>query len=611
MFGKKYIEIFIFFFVVQGGGCELSAVIPGNQQMSLDIVVAEAKLRDAKRGAVYAYMSRTQNLQLERAKQTGRILAINRHTKELTDVQQTLQKLKQDCKYSNIDAYVTDSRIDDFLAHYVMEEKRRKAEQRIERLEQCKQVAHDLWDQQVQYLEPNQPGSLAVLNYVSGDIGETFPIDPERCKCGRVFHFNATLSMNFCTVHKVYFPVLSADDKSSKKPKQSAAHNSSNNTRNSGKTPRLVITSSNQICAANNVLYQQHLQPLQDRVNKSSAELHRRLIQREQQKMPKTIVNKTIKVPKAQTQPKKQMKQPKQLKTPQTLLVKQSDRQTQPTIENTFSKQIQHKEKKPSLALQPSAVTSANHASQSTTKKSKALLNSTVTSKTPNANAALPFSGKRKAETKSTTTVTNQPSDPLKKKQQLAIGKQMAQYELYLMQFAPDAPEITSAMLQKIHTVISSIAIFGESRCHQEIVSLVDKCELFRDMRFQIDRILKLSLAHPVPVIDVELRRRLIARFEEVQHVLLSWQHANDSDAMGKNRRRFCPGQEALTHIFLLSENQWQLAIGFSAHPTLKVGLEQSLRFRELIRTVAQNSQFDWKCDFDLHVDTENTRMVS
>lgn len=596
-----------------------------------DIVVAEAKLRDAKRGAVYAFMSRTQNLQLERAKQTGRILALNQHTKELAEVQQNLQTLKQDCKYGNIDAYVTDSRVDDFLAHYMMEEKQRKLEERMERLDKCKQIAHDLWDQQVQYLEPNHPGSLAVLNYVSGNIGETFLIDPERCKCGRLFHFNATLSMNFCTVHKVYFPVLSADDKSNKKPKQNAANytnNNGNNARQGIKTPRLVITSSNQICAANNVLYQQHLQPSQDRVNKSAAELRKRLVQREhqqQQQMSKPIATKPPKIPKAPKAVKppkppkiahKQTRQQKQPKKPHIAVVKHTQKKVMSNAEHlqetTVSKQTRRKSKKDSCALQhPSSpvvvAASTDNGSAQPNNNSVQVLARYSTSEPVTKDTslvALSVSGnKRKTENK-----TTEPLPP--KKQQLAIGKQMAQYELYLMQFAPDAPEITSAMLQKIHTVISSVAVFGESRSHQEIAALVEKCDLFRDVRSHIDRILKLSLAYPVPVIDAELRRKLLSRFEEVQRVLLSWQHTNDSDSTAKNRRRFCPGQEALTHIFLLSENQWQLAVGFAAHPTLKVGLEQSLRFRELIRAVAQRSQFTWKCDFDLHVDTQNNRIV-
>lgn len=581
---------------------------------SSDIVRAEANLRDAKRVAAHAYMCRTENLQLLRAKQTGRILAINHHTTELANLNKQLGTIMHDVKSNNVGKYVADMRVDDFLAHLTLEDKINKITTRIEVLEKTKDSAQELWDQQVRHLKPNHAGSLAVLNYVSGNSSENFLIDPERCKCGRLFHFNATLSMNFCPVHKVYYPVLSTDDKSNKKSKQSPGNytNNSINTRHMGKAHRLVITSNNQICAANNVLYQSQLQHVQEHVAKSTSVLRSKLLKIEQVRQ--------LNAP-ARSKKTKELKKPKKAnekrniaaKTPRktkSILKSQSQSNvaiTDLSFEKISPPQLNVKNKK-QTTIEGALTKQSQHSSVSRASKLQGEVESTFENQEKTQQDRGPLgndciqTGKRKIETTLNPCVK-------KKKHCLLINKNVSQYENYLLQFAPDAQEITSPMLQKIHNIASIFATFAETRFAQEITNLVETSDLFRDMRSHVERILKLSRGQPVPLISTDLRTILIQRFREVQNVLSEWQQAIDCDPLTKNRRRFTPCNEALTHIFLLSENECFVAGAFAAQSTLKVGLEQCLRFRELISTVATKSKFEWKCDFDLIVDSKNSRI--
>ena len=629
-----------------------------NNYPMTEVAVAEAKLRDAKRVAMHAYTSRAENLHLIRAKQTGRILAINGHTMNLDAARKELQTLEHDSKYGNFHSYVTDQRVDDFLAQMIIEHRIEKTRARIAQLEKTRDSVQDIWDAQVKHLEPNHVATLAVLNYASGNIDESFPIDPERCRCGRIFHFNATLCMNFCTVHKIYYPVLSADDKSTRKAKPSPGNytNNSNNVRHAGKTHRFVITSENQICAANNILYRSQLQTSQERVVQTTNELRVKLVKKEQAK--KVIVQKPKKPPKPpkpprpakkpqQPQSKKKPTEPKKKKEPKKKEVKTSKPsivsptttskpKNQTTIERTLAKQLQlplvtdkPQAKKADLDL---TIHPTNERTSAPSKKKQQCLQTdakTTTSKrkrpqtTTTTTCPTTTCETTTTQTKSTTITQTKPTKPLsttqpvQKKQQLQLHKNTANYECYLMQFAPDAPEITSTMLQQIHAVVSTIAIFGEARCLQEINTLIDTSVAFRDVRSHAQRILKLSRAQPVPIIDTELRQRLISRYREIQGVLTSWQqHTGASadggggggDASTKSRRRFSPCNESLTHNFLLGENQWHLASAFAAHSTLKVELDHVQRFRDLIQTVARNSTFVWKHDFDLVVDENNNR---
>lgn len=627
-----------------------------------EVAVAEAKLRDAKRVAMYAYTSRAENLHLIRAKQTGRILAINNHAKMLDATRKELQTLEHDSKYGNIHSYVTDKRVDDFLAHMILKHEIDKKTARIAQLEQTNDSVQEIWDAQVKHLEPHHVATLAVLNYASGSIEESFPIDPERCKCGRIFHFNATLCMNFCTVHKIYFPVLSADDKSTRKAKQSPGNNTnnSNNVRHSGKTHRFIITSNNQICAANNMLYKAQLQHSQDRVVKVTNELRVKLVQKEQSK--KIVVQKQPKPPKppkpprpppapkktpepkkktklktnTESKPKKPPKEPKKPKPPKEPKKPKPPKEPkkpklpkkkQTTIQNTLAKQRQLQTK--TLKTLISCIPQTKEAPKSKTPHLDGTtpphldLTTTITPPhldiptqldvilhpQPRPKKQPPIIANTKRKQTQELSETSTQLQPVSKKQQLQVHKNTSNYECYLLQFAPDAPEITSTMLQQIHAVVSTIAIFGEVRCLQEINTLLDTSSAFREVRSHAQRILKLSRAQPVPIIPTELRQRLIARFREIQVVLSTWQQAGgDADASTKSRRRFAPCNESLTHVFLLGEKQWHLASAFAAHSTLKVELDHVQRFRDLIQTVARTSTFVWKHDFDLVVDTNNHR---
>lgn len=619
-----------------------------NDHTTTEVAVAESKLRDAKRVAIQAFTSRTDNLHLIRAKQSGRILAINRHMKSLEDTRNELQTLRHDSKYGNIDSYVADERVDDFLGHMMLKHKLQQVTERVANLERTQSTAQDIWDAQVQHLEPHHIATLAVLNYASGNIDENFRIDPERCKCGRIFHFNATLSMNFCTVHKVYFPILNADDKSTKKPKQSPGnYTNTNSMQHNGKAHRLVITSENQICAANNLLYKDQLQSSQKRVDQSAHELRIKLVKKEEaaarraaiQRMKPKQKPKPKPKPKPQSAPRtqhtkkpqpdlstkattptrvaktkktQQPKPPKQPKEPKKRMTKIAratsattvKKTNQSTIETTLAKQkarLSHHTPSPPITT---SIPSVSTTLGSKRKQSQSLHSSpSLLQATPQPTPQKPHG------TLIVPTLPNAPQ-PMQKKQQLQVHKNIANYECYLLQFAPDAQEITSDMLQQIHAVVSTVAIFGEARCLQEITTLVETSVAFCDVRTHVQRILKLSRAQPVPVIDTALRQRLIARYREVQNVLSSWQQGgcSDVDASSKSRRRFAPCNESLTHVFLLGETEWHLAGAFAAHSTLKVELDHVQRFRELIQTVARSSTFVWKYDFDLIVDKHNNR---
>lgn len=581
-----------------------------------EVAIAESKLRDAKRIACHAFVSRTESLQLLRAKQTGRILAINRHTKSLEDVRAELQTLKCDSKYGNIDSYVTDERVDDFLGQMMLKHKLEQAAARFENLERTQSPA-EMWDAQVQHLEPHHTGTLAVLNYASGNIDENFRIDPERCKCGRIYHFNATLSMNFCTVHKVYYPILSADDKSTRKAKPNPGNytdNSKNVRQHFGKTHRLVITSENQICAANNILYKAQLESSQERVARSTKELRIKLVKKEQ-----AIQKQKTTKPKDKPKPQKaQPRQQKNLKNSTALVVHVA----KPPNTKSKPKEPKKRSTKTPSTTTPTTTKKTNQTTIETTLAKQAarltLHTTTTTTTSVLTTTTTTSSSKRKqAQQVPTTTKLTHTSQqqPLQKKQELQLHKNTTNYERYLLQFAPDAQEITSEMLQQIHSVVSTVTIFGEARCLQEITTLVETSSAFCDVRAHVQRILKLSRAQPVPVIDTALRQRLIARFREVQGVLSSWQQDSatgaDGEASSKSRRRFAPCNESLTHVFLLGEKEWHLASAFAAHSTLKVELDYVQRFRELIQTVARSSTFVWKYDFDLIVDNHNNRHMS
>lgn len=563
------------------------------------VASAELQLRDAKRVAQREHGARSDTLNLYRAKQTGRVLAMTQHAKELSELYERKQQLVHAVKYHNIQSYMADSRVDDFLAYKKIQDDYRTTCAKIDLFEHGPSVS-ERWNQQVSQLEPDHVGSIAVLNHATGNVQESFPIDPERCKCGRVFHFNATLSMNFCSVHKIYSQTFATNDESgSKKAKQPIGNytNNSTNVKMLAKQPRLIITSNNQICAANNPLYQERLQHVQDDVLRLTTEIqHHVFATQKRSAKPKQAQQRKPRTPRVETPPKPPRK-PKQTKKSTRTII------TTSKAEPKQSEEINDKKTATSNLVKQLCVSSSSSVRDFVQDDRK----DAVEQKQKSGAKNVSNSTKRKfLETRTPEVLSNNKKANVRMEQDEKQSTRTCQaYETYLQQFAPDAAEITSAMSQELHKVVGNTFLFGSGRCNQEITSLVDTHDAFRNHRFQIDRILKITRGLPVPVIDAELRNKLLLRFAEVQCALFN--HKDDGAVSSK--RKFVPSYDMLTHVFLMSERKWHLATAFVAYENSKIADERTKQFRDLLTAVQKTSSLTWMFDFELTVDIHNHRM--
>jgi len=553
-----------------------------------------------KRLAYEAYVGRAQALDLLHLKQTGKALFAEKCAKEIQKLRLLKNRLVTACEYNDIDAYMTDPRLDDFMAYKQIADEFETTMERIRNLESNK--PEERWDAQVSSLQPDYAGSLAILNQITDNVEENFLIDPERCQCGRLYRFHPTLSMNFCYVHKIYRPVLSGgDDRHITKVKQAP---------NNNKQHRLVITSQNEIIAAKNPLYKQRLGPIVDamvrltsRNDKARAEATKRLktqvVKKRKNEESKKEIVKTTKRPKSEkiVKPPKKRKLPKpskKTKSPATKKTKSANiviEKKESVTTNDCKHPVQEPEqKKQDIVSQAIADKNEPRPKRKYTKKSdRFFLNRVIDASLASKDSIVPpATSKRDAK----------PPQLFGKKQQLIQKKGLEMYDKYLLQFAPDAPPLPDALLREIHEAISSLYLFGESRYVSEITKVIASKAEYAPFRFHILRILKLCRGSPIPIIDNNLRERLLERYKQIYvHILAQ------TGETEKTKRKFIPCEESLTHIFLLSEHRTDLANAFLIHSTVKATPESIYRFRLLIDAVSQTSKLTWCYDYPLHTD--------
>jgi len=169
-----------------------------------------------------------------------------------------------------------------------------------------------------------------------------------------------------------------------------------------------------------------------------------------------------------------------------------------------------------------------------------------------------------------------------------AKANQSAAYYKYLLQFAPDACELPKQLWTKLYEALASMHLFSSLRCKPVPVTKILKDNHLQMYVSHSVRITKLFNGDPVPILSHELIQRLVKRFEEIQHV------AANTPSIGT---KGLPGNEIVTHFFLLAENRSDLASAFTTHKTINVSQVQTQKFRMLIEKCAQTSPFSW--DFD------------
>lgn len=513
-------------------------------------------IHNAQRIANDAYLSRTHGLELYQAKKKGCAIVIERFQNELENLKVKRRKLMTDLAYLDLTDYVDDARVDDIMAFREMEYEMKLIRDRVQEMRQA--TPEQKWMDQVGKLKSNCPGSLAVLNCATHQIEENFPINSERCDCGRSYRFNATLAMNFCPKHKIYTPVLHCgEERHAGKPKQQ--------TNTSNKQQRLVITSQNQIIAANNPLYKEKLQHPMEHVARL------RIAKMTTQKT-RTAKRATISTRKSKSVP---------ILSEASIIISQNQKGTPKKQRKQPSSDCKTNGSRTNTNDPPVIVIMNNKPPQQDTK---------IATNTPQS--------KKQQQQHFTLTTTTMVVMP-KKQTNTKAAKFVLAYDKYLSQFSPNAPQLPFNLLCKIHESIGGIYLVGESRITNEITKIVTTNIEFAAFKQHIPRILKQYRGLPVPVIDDELRQRLLERYEIIHSFLQTEQQLSKNDGT-TTKRKHVPCDESLTHIFLICEDKIDLASAFDLYPTMKVTPEQSQRFRTLIENVALESKLPWKFDFPL-----------
>lgn len=143
---------------------------------------------------------------LQRNKMDGVALAVKQHEQEIEHLSRNKSNLEHQLQNKNWLASV------DFASDILMEKELRHQLERVTNELQIKQAQNpeQLWHARVQPLKPEHVGSLAVLSYASGNREEIFNIDPDRCSCGRIVHFECITHMDICLTCKICKKVLLA-----------------------------------------------------------------------------------------------------------------------------------------------------------------------------------------------------------------------------------------------------------------------------------------------------------------------------------------------------------------------------------------------------------------
>lgn len=218
--------------------------------------------------------------------------------------------------------------------------------------------------------------------------------------------------------------------------------------------------------------------------------------------------------------------------------------------------------------------------------------NTDTTTTTTTSMALVPLSRKRSAHN---NNMANSP----KTASANALQKELAAYEKYLLQFAPDACELPSELWTKLYESLASMHLFNSLRCKPVPVAKILKDNQLQMYCSHSVRITKLFNGDPVPILSHELILRLVNRLRDVRKIALLLQQRQENNQTTitsiSSTAINLPGHEVLTHFFLLAEQQPKLASAFSTHKTLNVSQNQTQKFQSLLEMCAKTSELNWQ----------------